>query len=367
MSFQLPSGSELTTEQLDIINLPTNRNWLIKGGPGTGKTAMAIWRVCQMRGKKVLLLVNNKPLMLLINSLWSKKMLRYCSCNTYHNWLNELYREKFKSHVPQISPFVINWSQVRFDFSRLGIIYDHIVIDGAEDFPKEFFYCIKEVTNNITCFMDSNQTIESENSDVIETILKFCRESPYSLSTNSRNPKDIYEAASLFCGIKNVNSCSYGEMIKPVLHQCFDISDLIISICTIIEQNLNLSIGIIVNYNSINYWYKVIEKELESKGISNHVEMLKLGHYDAVDFIKNDVKILSFGAAKGLEFDMVLIPRFDRIKTCGDDIADRNRIYVAMTRAKKELHLFYITHSSRPNYIDTFSIINRKKQLFTWD
>ena len=37
MSFQLPNGNEFTIEQLDIINLPINEGWVIKGGPGTEK------------------------------------------------------------------------------------------------------------------------------------------------------------------------------------------------------------------------------------------------------------------------------------------------------------------------------------------
>lgn len=368
MSFQLPSGSDLTIEQLDIINLPTNRNWLIKGGPGTGKTAMAIWRVCQMRGKKVLLLVNNKPLMLLINSLWSKESLRCCRCNTYHNWLNDLYREMFKSRIPQITPLVIDWDQVKSDFLKMGKIYDHVVIDGAEDFPKEFFNCIKEVANNVTCFMDSNQTLVPENTDIIATILTFCRKSPYSLTKNLRNPKEMYDAASLFCDVKAISNCAISNKIKPVLHECFDIKDFLNKTCDIIEQNQNASVGIIVNNKSINYWHNTIVDELEGRGIYGLVEMYKPGfHNISLDFTKDNVKIMSFGATKGLEFDMVLIPRFDRIKSFGDDIADRNRIYVAMTRAKEELHLFYITKSSSPNYIDTFSIINPNEQLFTWD
>lgn len=67
MGFRLPNGSDLSEEQLDIINLPTTKDWLIKGAPGTGKTVMAIYRAGQAsqvsKGKPVLMLVYNNPLM----------------------------------------------------------------------------------------------------------------------------------------------------------------------------------------------------------------------------------------------------------------------------------------------------------------
>lgn len=31
MGFKLPNGSDLNAEQLDIINLPTTKDWVIKG------------------------------------------------------------------------------------------------------------------------------------------------------------------------------------------------------------------------------------------------------------------------------------------------------------------------------------------------
>lgn len=63
MAFKLPNQADLTIEQTEIINLPTNKNFVIQGGPGTGKTVMAIYRAGQMpRNARVLVLVYNRPL-----------------------------------------------------------------------------------------------------------------------------------------------------------------------------------------------------------------------------------------------------------------------------------------------------------------
>lgn len=44
MAFELPDYSSLNPQQVDIINLSTNRNFLISGSPGTGKTVIAIYK-----------------------------------------------------------------------------------------------------------------------------------------------------------------------------------------------------------------------------------------------------------------------------------------------------------------------------------
>ena len=67
---------------------------------------------------------------------------------------------------------------------------------------------------------------------------------------------------------------------------------------------------------------------------------------------KSGVKLMTFHASKGLEFDYVLIPDVNeglipgrRAITDADMEEERRMFYVAMTRAKKELHIFYLTGS----------------------
>ena len=116
-------------------------------------------------------------------------------------------------------------------------------------------------------------------------------------------------------------------------------------------------------------WYKGINDELKSRGINVNVQMYKniRDKFNKLDFSKDDVKIVSFKTAKGLEFDIVLIPKFDRIYTTGEEAADLNRVYVSMTRAFDELHLFYLTKNPKSGYIKTFSKVNTNTNLFTWN
>ena len=142
-------------------------------------------------------------------------------------------------------------------------------------------------------------------------------------------------------------------------------------LCTVIENNQDKSIGIIKNnkYNKMENWYKSINDELKNRGINVNVQMYKSirDKFNKLDFSKDDVKLLSFKTAKGLEFDIVLIPKFDRIFTTGEEAADLNRVYVSMTRAFDELHLFYLTENPKSGYIKTFSKVNTNTNLFTWN
>lgn len=63
--------------------------------------------------------------------------------------------------------------------------------------------------------------------------------------------------------------------------------------------------------------------------------------------------VMTFHASKGLEFDIVIIPNVNEghvpgreaILTSGDIDEERRLFYVAMTRAKEELYISYLTHN----------------------
>ena len=99
MAFILPNYSSLNPQQVDMINLPTSKNFMIKGSPGTGKTVVAIYRAAQMRNKKVLLLVYNRPLMLYLKSAIDDLNLRNCEVNTYQPPFSSYRHEHYSTRV----------------------------------------------------------------------------------------------------------------------------------------------------------------------------------------------------------------------------------------------------------------------------
>ena len=364
MSFRLPDGSELSKEQLDIINLPTNQNWLIKGGPGTGKTVMAIYRAGQfLPNKSVLLLVYNKPLEMFLSTALKGKQFANCLISTYIQWLSDVYKKIFGTAYPKIGPFEPDWDQIQDDFKNFAPIYDHIIIDEAQDFPEELMRILRKLSSNITCFIDPNQAIEPNKLNTSNFIKTLCVSAPYKLTRNFRNKVEIHKYSVLFCKNGNdipADTTTHG--LKPtVIHSNWDLQ--IQKMCQIILQNQEMSIGVIANSMSVRTIYEELRNQLNA-GIN--VQFYKTKVPNNLNFNNNGVKVISYGTMKGLEFDIVLLPKFNRVRKTGDSICDINRIYVATSRAISKLYVFTDGFEAKSNRVDTLTLTMQNRDILNW-
>lgn len=366
MPFKLPNGRDLSPEQIETINLPTNKDYMITGSPGTGKTVMAIYRAGQIaRYYSVLMLVYNAPLKAYLSTAIKEQISGNCEINTYNSWISHIYRDYLGMRAPTISE--LDWDSIYSDFLPLGKLYEHVVIDEAQDFPIGLIRVLKAVANHITCFVDTNQAIEPGKTDQCEILRQLCIESDFELTKNFRNTKEISDVARLFWnGDNDFAHPLFSSGHKPVAHKCTDFDDQTALILNLIEQNLELEIGIIDNNKSENKRYESIRDGLKRAGYSVDVQMYKSKSEHAIDFEQTGVKIVSYGTMKGLEFDMVILPMFDKIKSTGDLKADKNRVYVALTRACRDLHLTYFNTYSGYDRIDTMSKLLKNRELLEW-
>lgn len=363
MGFKLPNGSDLSKEQLDIINLPTSKDWVIKGAPGTGKTVMAIYRAGQLaRKEKVLLLVYNRPLMLFLSTAIKGEYFKNCVVSTYHQWLSDFYKEEFHEPYPRLSQWEPDWEEIEMDTGAVPVpYYDHVIVDEAQDFPIELLRILKYLSSNITCFIDPNQAIEAGKTSTIDAIKEICVEAPYTLTRNFRNTKEIRDFSAIFCN-DGVPAKALSSGKKPIIIQCDDYDDQTKEMVRIILQNKEKSIGVIVNSKNLERVFKSLDKELDD---DVDMELYKTMR-STIDFDVDGVKIVSYGTMKGLEFDIVLLPRFEKVKSTDDEVADLNRIYVATSRPLSELYLFYFDDFITSNWIDTFGPIKRNRNLLEW-
>jgi DNA helicase IV len=192
----------LSEEQLDIINLPTTKDWVIQGAPGTGKTVMAIYRAGQAsqasKNKKVLMLVYNKPLMSFLSTAIQGNYYKNVEIKTYHQWLSDMYSENWWGSVPKDGD-EHDWSAIAHQMSECGKLYSHVIIDEAQDFPIELLQILKKISDHMTCFIDPNQAIEVGKTSTFNAIKTLCLESPYKLTRNFRNTKPIRDLSALYC------------------------------------------------------------------------------------------------------------------------------------------------------------------------
>ncbi len=367
MGFKLPNGADLSEEQLDIINLPTKKDWVIKGAPGTGKTVMAIYRARQAskdtQEKPVLLLVYNKPLMLFLSSSVKGDSYQNVYVKTYHQWVNDIYREYHLGHIPKDGTDY-DWFAIASELSCIGKKYAHVIIDEAQDFPVELLKSLKKLSEHMTCFIDPNQAIEIGKTDTYGAIKALCVESPYKLTKNFRNTKPIRDLSVLYCKEGEPAPTDIPGK-KPTIIKCAagDFDDLNQKIISIIKRNKEKSIGIIVNHKALNSTYNSLQNLLSKDVI---IQMYKTKTQNKIDFDKRGIKILSYGTMKGLEFDIVLLPMFDKIEMKDGGIVDMNRAYVAVTRPVNELYLFYWNERPSSGKINTMSALTTHRELLEW-
>ena len=367
MGFKLPNGSDLSEEQLDIINLQPTKDWVIKGAPGTGKTVMAIYRAGMAsqasKGKPVLMLVYNNPLMRFLSTAVQGNYYKNVEVLTYHQWINDMYSEYGLGSVPK-NDSEHDWNRVTSDLSRIGKKYAHVIIDEAQDFPIELLKLLKKVSDHMTCFIDPNQAIEVGKTDTYSAIKTLCVEAPYKLTRNFRNTKPIRDLSALYCKDgEPAPSITPGK--KPVAVKCKsgDFDDQNQKMVSIIKKNKEKNIGIIVNPKALNNTFNSMRKMLPSDVI---VQMHKPMTTNRIDFDKPGVKILSYGTMKGLEFDIVMLPMFDKIEMKDGGIVDANRAYVATSRPIEELYIYYWSERPSSGKINTMTAITTHRNLLEW-
>lgn len=366
MGFKLPNGQDLSVEQMDIINLPPTRDWLISGAPGTGKTVMAIYRAGQVgqmhKDRTVLMLVYNRPLRDYLASAVQGNYFENVEIQTYHQWVYDLYKEHNWGRVPRTDEDGLDWASITRRITGLGRHYVHIIIDEAQDFPVELLELLHNVAERMTCFIDPNQAIELGKTGTYDVLRTMCVESPYTLTRNFRNTQPIRDLSVLYCKDGEPAPTEVPGR-KPMMIKFagnFDAQSK--AMANIINRNREKNIGIIVQPKSMNVTYNTMDQLLD--GVNIQMYKPKTSNY--IDFDEPGVKILSYGTMKGLEFDIVLIPLFDKIPLTDGGTVDANRIYVAITRACEELYMFYWKESPSAGKVDTMSPLRTHRDLVEW-
>ena len=363
MSFKMPALGALVDEQLDIINLPTNRDWVIKGGPGTGKTVMAIVRAKQVsRYGKTVILVYNRPLKLFIDGAVNEAN---CEVKTYNEWISDAYRLYLgRDGFPHKSKYEPDYELIEQELMNVGEKYAHVIIDEAQDCPIELVRTVKGMSKNITCFIDPNQEVLNNKTNTLQLLETICIPAPYPLTKNFRNTKQIRNASMVFC-LEGRPAMPFMQGPKPTMVKCDNYNEQEDYICDFVLNNRASTIGVIVDAFSLNKMYEKLEDRI---GHIVPVQMFKSMRNVDFDFSLNGVQIFSYGTMKGLEFDSVIIARIDAVYNVNnDDKVNYNKLYVAATRACKELKITYFNENVNSKWIDAFAKINNDRNAFDWE
>lgn len=400
-------NSKLSPLQKHIVEkMATSKCLAVIGGPGTGKTILAMSGMGLDDNKRQILLTYSKPLSIMIKGCNIKS-------NTIHSFCwqlakkieNELcdYADEYQyDDDPKALVHVINreygydstgwpqWKKLTDAYGRLSeqgkrdVHYDDIFVDEGQDLPNEAFRFLSLIADRLIVTFDDAQEVGKENDmDSAKIIRKAgvdcnrilselsLQDSFYDLIDNFRNTVAIERVAKLF--YNNYGSNRYSlrvvaanrpEGSKPRVifsalnQQLFDdIADR--------AYQLNKQIGVIVpDALTFRMAKTFLENSVRNNIIPESKFLYKFGKENNMnesnDLNQTGVFLVTYQTSKGMEFDDVYL--LDCQKNLLQSPADKNRFYVAATRAKETLT--FVFNCNYHQSVPVLNIIRENEEYF---
>lgn len=390
MSFKMPSFNELNNTQKVIINLlPKSNKLAVIGGPGTGKTIIALQAAAIMAksGKKCLILSYSKTLKSYIANVAKeyKMDISNITINTYHSWFWSLLKNDFEIENPaelQETPFVYDLKKLmplinQFNFSNYDK-YDYMFIDEAQDVQDGLIKIFARFCKKILVTFDDSQKIGNESGDSVlsydhSNILTdlMIGDQFFDLIDNYRNTAQVETAARLLFNSYDTNEVTLNKVTanrvgkKPRLLISKEDSYEKIAKFIVEHYDASKSIGIFYSQEAEDHGRKIfdsvkaaIQSELKKANINARL-LYKFGktNIDDSNATSNNIFLVSLKTSKGLEFDDVYVLTED---ISIDNYQKKNLLYVAFTRSKSMTNIILQTNTNQ----EIKNILVNNKYLF---
>ena len=308
-------------DQLDLIEYTDDKSMLVAGCAGSGKSVIAMHKAEQLhkKGKDVILIAYTKSL-----SRFMKNGKADSSFRFFHHYL-----WKYTYKMPKA---------------------DYIIVDEIQDFTKEeiqeFIYAAKK---HFLFFGDTAQSIYRQYGKRTMTIAQIAAMTGLNtlqLFNNYRLPRPVAKITQNFVGVdvQEYKEKVYQNKDTELPHFIhFDNEQkLIEALLRLVKDNVGKNIGILLPNNPevirISQEFKVNDVECEFKYNKGDNDF---DYVDKLDFNTLLPKILTYHSAKGLQFDMVILPMYNG----ANDDESKKALYVAMTRTMHSLYVLYLTQS----------------------
>jgi superfamily I DNA/RNA helicase len=337
---------DLAAEQRAVLDrLTAPGHHLVSGPPGSGKSLLAVRHAAALHiaGRPVTLIAYSKLLGQHLEADGAQ-LGESLPIKTFHAWVHAWYRETTASPLGGARIGAFDWtllmSAALRDTARRGHV---LVIDEAQDLPKEFFALCRVLGMEVVAFADEYQRITQTQStlDEIEEALGNCDR--LEISLNLRNSRPVAELARHF----------YPDLYPPPL----PLRDGPTPVLLWRPEARRPFARWLAGYAADNPTYKigvVVKRGQEQKGLLAEVERARPGlrpqiyvsaaadeRYRKVDSNRPGIRLVNRASVKGLEFDTVIVP--DTHLDAGDPSRAELKMlyYVLATRARSELYFCY--------------------------
>lgn len=349
--FELPKAHELTKEQRRAIRLPDKGQHLVFGGPGTGKSVVALIRMQKNSAlNNTTFLTYNHVLNHANKALVGNQLDE--NMNTALSWLYQLhwklsdneYMPQTKNYQPNYEILCDKFDRYKVDMRDLGLI-----IDEGQDLPVLWYEAVQKLNiQNFFIVADQNQQITTENSnhDELQDVLGLNKEQIVYLKENWRNTTPIAAFANYFYTDKASPLPTVPNKPStyiPILYEFSLLNDAIDLVWKAYQRDSSKLIGVIVCTDSKRIdWYNKLSAKADKNKLSDKI-ISTYEHNQAdkvnINFAEGGFVILNDKSVKGIEFDEVYII-LDGFPTSNSDVDYlKKRMYVMATRARERLFL----------------------------
>ncbi|MDP2792596.1 MAG: ATP-binding domain-containing protein [Sulfurisoma sp.] len=355
--FNLPGIQDLSKEQEDARALPKQGQHLIIGGPGTGKSVLALLRARRHREDKdnYVFLVYNKLLNQASRQLFGREL---CS-QQWQSWFASIFKAAAGEAIPKLPPNGNGWQEI--DWVRTSEIIaasphlghakrPFLIIDEGQDMPPEFYQALFNLGfENVYAVADQNQQIvpgQNSTRQEIQNGLGIAPNDVIELQDNYRNSYPIARLAREFYtgdpaspppALPNRPSA-----IRPILHiyEQSDFQNLIERILKNADMAPEKLIGLIAPDNKTRErYFEALMKTKATVKFDNGppaVQTYSSGSSPAIHFNEGGIMVINAQSCKGLEFDTVFLADINQ-HFCNTQNQDKTKrlFYVMVARAKE--------------------------------
>jgi DNA helicase II / ATP-dependent DNA helicase PcrA len=358
-SFTLPGIQDLNKDQDEARALPMGGQYLIVGGPGTGKSVVALWRARRMAqaGKNYTALVYNHLLNQANRHLFGTDQT--LAAETWESWIREIVGS-FLGTVPTLEPGnaggyrPIDWESVEQKIQESTDVQDlsgqYLVIDEGQDMPPAFYRTLVSLGfENFYVVADQNQQIYPEKCSSrleLENILAIDGGETLELSINYRNTHPIARLAEHFYPddpaspkpdlpavaptARTPELWTYGTENTPTL------AEIANKILRLNDRDPRKLIGIITPNNNVRtkFFDALRSANPELDNDKPPIQTYSYGQNEALDFGQGGLMVINVQSCKGLEFDIAIMADIDQHQPKHNLPSLKKRFYVMMARAR---------------------------------
>jgi superfamily I DNA/RNA helicase len=364
--FALPGIHELNKDQDEALALPVKGQHLIVGGPGTGKSVVALLRARRLsqNDKTYRTLVYNHLLDHSNRHLFGSE--QSFSAMTWESWFRSIIKY-FCGSVPTHEPEEpgsyrsIDWEAVELLVQSLdeSKILDHsnrfLVIDEGQDMPPAFYRTLTQLGfENFYVAADQNQQIHPDKCSSrqdIENTLAIEPSDTLELKTNYRNTRPIALLAQHFYPADPASAkpdlpdfiptAATPELWTYDTANTATLAAIADNILRLSDRNPRKLIGIITPDNRVRTKFNDALRRANPKLDNDKppIQTFVSGQRELPDFGKGGIMIINAQSCKGLEFDIVILADIDQHQPKRDSYALKARFYVMVARAREQVIL----------------------------